>query len=482
MHKRILPALALGTILAVAGAACGSSSDGGGTDGSSGGTSSSGGFENGASSSSSGGSLGTSSGTDPGELAACATETKNGEALPLDIHIMLDASGSMMAKTGASGNGPTKWAAVKDALKGFINDAKSAGIGVGLQIFPIVHAGAPAQCTSDADCNVGGQSYGSCFLKSCDDKQANGTFLPCDTAADCPGGVACRQIGNCVQGIFSFGACLIGGPACAVGTCKAVTTSECSKKECVLSDYDVARVPIAALPGNAGSLTSNIDGIANPPPEALTPTSAAVTGGLAYAKQFATANPTHAVVMVLATDGLPTRCTPYESSKIGQIAATAAGGTPTVKTFVIGVFADAEKATAQPNLDNIASGGGTGKALIVSTGGNVTADFQKALDQIRGAALPCEYKVPTPTNGTADYDKVNVQYTPAGGGKATVLPQVKGGAAACGSSIGWYYDVDPANGTPTKIILCPTTCNDVKAGSGAGAKVDVLLGCKTIVK
>lgn len=481
MHKRILPALVLGSVLALVAAACGSSDDST-FDGSSGGaSSSSGGFGDGTSSSGSSGNLGSSGGTDPGELAACATETKTGEALPLDIHIMLDASGSMMAKTGANGSGPTKWAAVKTALKGFIGDAKSAGIGVGLQIFPIVHAGAPAQCTKDADCAGG---FGSCFLKACD-YTANGSLLPCDTNADCPGSAACRQIAGCYQGPFFLGNCLVGsttpGLTCT-NQCNPIAASTCAKKECFLDDYDDARVAIAALPGNAGALTSNIDGIADPPPDALTPTSAAVAGGLAYATQFATANPKHAVVMVLATDGLPTRCAPYESAKIGQVAAAAAGGAAKVKTFVIGVFADGEKAAAQPNLDNIAAGGGTGKALIVSTSSNVTADFQKAMDQIRGQALPCEYVVPTPTDGTADYDKVNVQYTPGGGGKATVLPQVKGGAAACGSSIGWYYDVDPASGTPTKIILCPTTCNDVKSGSGAGAKVDVLLGCKTIVK
>ncbi len=484
MHKRILPALVLGSVLAVTAAACGSSGESAFDDGSSGGASSSGSLDNGSSGGASSGNLGSSGGTDPGELAACATETKTGEALPLDIHIMLDASGSMMAKTGATGNGPTKWSAVKDALKGFIGDAKSAGIGVGLQIFPIVHAGAPATCTSDAQCAGG---YGSCFLKACE-YTANGSLLPCDTAADCPGNAACRSINQCSFAGLPAGFCLAGstnndlkcpGPPYS---CSALTQSTCSKKECFLEDYDDARVPIASLPGNASALTSSIDGIANPPQDALTPTSAAVAGGLAYAKQFATANPTHAVVMVLATDGLPTRCAPYESSKIGQTAAAAASGTPSVKTFVIGVFADGEKAAAQPNLDSIAAGGGTGKALIVSTSSNVTADFQKAMDQIRGAALPCEYVVPTPASGTPDYDKINVQYTPGGGGKATVLPQVKGGAAACGTSIGWYYDVDPSSGTPTKITLCPTSCNDVKSGSGTGAKVDVLLGCKTIVK
>jgi hypothetical protein len=184
------------------------------------------------------------------------------------------------------------------------------------------------------------------------------------------------------------------------------------------------------------------------------------------------------VVLVLATDGLPTRCSPYDSAAIATLAAT---GLPDVKTFVVGVFASFEQGVAKPNLDAIAKGGGTDQAFIVSTSGNVTADFQKAMDQIRGAALPCDYNVPSPQSGTPDFGRVNVKFT-KGDGTASVFPQAKGGAGACDAGGGWYYDVDPATGgTPTKITLCPASCDAVKNG-GSGAKIDVLLGCQTIVK
>jgi hypothetical protein len=75
---------------------------------------------------------------------------------------------------------------------------------------------------------------------------------------------------------------------------------------------------------------------------------------------------------------------------------------------------------------------------------------------------------------------VNVKFTKADG-TASVFPQAKGGASACDAGGGWYYDVDPAAGTPTKITLCPASCDAVKA-AGSGSKVDVLLGCQTIVK
>lgn len=465
MSNRFLSAAAVGVVGLFIASACGSE-DESTFPGSSGGSS---GFT-GSSSGSIGGSSGSSGDID--ELAACATETLKGEALPLDIHIMLDASGSMMGEV--QGN-KTKWTAVKDALKGFIGDPNSAGVGVGLQIFPIVHAGAPAQCTQDADCPTG---FGSCILKACD-YSAFGALLPCDAASDCPGSAACLPIYEYKSGPNNFN-CLLGATTANLvcpGGAKAITTSQCGKKECFADDYDDARIPIGMLPGAAGTLTSNIDSIPNPLNTALTPTSVAVTGGITYAKAYKAQNPGHAVVLVLATDGLPTRCSPYESS---AIAALAAAGLPDVKTFVVGVFSPVEQATAKANLDAIAKGGGTNQAFIVSTGGNVTADFQKAMDQIRGAALPCDYNVPKPQSGTPDYGRVNVKFT-KGDGTASVFPQSKTGAAGCDAGGGWYYDVDPASGTPTKITLCPASCDAVKA-SGSGSKVDVLLGCQTIVK
>jgi hypothetical protein len=463
--SRLLSVVAVGVVGLFIASACGSSDES--EFGSSGGSSGFGG--------SSSGSIGSSgSSGDLDELAACATETLKGEALPLDIHIMLDASGSMVGPV--QGN-KTKWTAVKDALKGFINDPNSAGVGVGLQVFPIDHAGAPTSCTSDANCDGG---YGTCIFKACD-YGAFGALLPCDSPADCPGSAACLQLGEYKSGGSDLN-CLYGSSIIAncqnIGGSKVLTSSQCSKVECFLEDYDDARLPVAMLPGAAGTLTSNIDTIPEPVPTAFTPTSMAIQGGLAYAKAHKAANPGHAVVLVLATDGLPTRCSPYDSAAIATLAAT---GLPDVKTFVVGVFASFEQGVAKPNLDAIAKGGGTDQAFIVSTSGNVTADFQKAMDQIRGAALPCDYNVPSPQSGTPDFGRVNVKFT-KGDGTASVFPQAKGGAGACDAGGGWYYDVDPATGgTPTKITLCPASCDAVKNG-GSGAKIDVLLGCQTIVK
>lgn len=482
MSTKLVTVVACASLALVIGSACGSSSDtpdDGSSGGAAGGTSgtSGDGTSGGAS-----GMLGTSGGTSgtsgDNPLGACGAQTQSAKQLPVDLLVMLDASGSMMEPTGASGSGPTKWVAVKNALNAFIGDTKSAGLGVGLQVFPIEHPGAPATCTANAQCTVGGTSLGRCFLKACAPAKAGDPIQSCDSSADCPGNAACQALGTCNFG----GNCLVGNATygCIVGNCKALTSSTCDGAECVLPDYEPAKVAIAALPGNASALTTTINALPDPAPSALTPTSVAIQSGLAIAKAHAAANPGRGVVLVLATDGLPTRCAPLDVPGLSGLAAAGVSGAPSIKTFVIGVFADAEKATAGPNLDAIAAGGGTSKAFIVTTSSNVAADFQKALDAIRGSALPCEYAIPQSPAGQQDFDKVNVQHT-SGTGQKDVLPNKKN-AAGCGGSPGWYYDVDPASGgTPTKIILCPTTCNAVKNDTGA-AKVEILLGCKTVVK
>lgn len=100
------------------------------------------------------GSSGGGFGSDPdgfrdgGDEDTCSETTEKAERMPLDMHIMLDKSGSMRwtfhNKNDAQG-GPTspnaRWGAVVGALKEFINDPSSNGVGVGLQYFPIETGG-----------------------------------------------------------------------------------------------------------------------------------------------------------------------------------------------------------------------------------------------------------------------------------------------------------------------------------------------------
>ena len=69
----------------------------------------------------------------------------------------------------------------------------------------------------------------------------------------------------------------------------------------------------------------------------------------------------------------------------------------------------------------------------------------------------------------ADYAKVNVQYT--SNGKPTTIYYVANAGACDPTSGGWYYDVNPTKGEPTKISLCPASCNALK--NDAGGRIDV---------
>src|SRR5262249_6148501 len=142
---------------------------------------------------------------------------------------------------------------------------------------------------------------------------------------------------------------------------------------------------------------------------------------------------------------------------------------PSISTFVIGVFGP-DDTDSPTNLDTIAKAGGTNKAFIVDTSGDVTKEFQAALDAIRGSALvSCDFQVPPSTGGAMlDFNKVNLQVTYTGG-KQQQLVYVDDDAACAGATNpAWHYDVPPTGGaTPTRIIACPNACSMIKADSGA---------------
>ncbi len=234
------------------------------------------------------------------------------------------------------------------------------------------------------------------------------------------------------------------------------------KDSCVASVYATPEVAIAALPGNAAAIASSV---AAHNPTTSTPTAPALEGAISYAKTYAGSHPGHTVIAVLATDGEPTECSPTDIPSIANLAAAGVAGNPKVLTFVIGV------GSSLSSLNAIAAGGGTKQAFVVDQGGNVVAQFEAALKAIQGQAIGCAYAIPQPTGGQLlDLTKLNVQVTLAG--VQTILTYGTSQATCDPVNGGWYFD-DPT--TPTKILLCPATCNAITGK--ADALVDVLLGC-----
>jgi hypothetical protein len=235
--------------------------------------------------------------------------------------------------------------------------------------------------------------------------------------------------------------------------------------DCIEKMYETPVVDLGPLPANAKALVAAID--AAKPAGNDTPTWGALNGALRFATAQQDAHPDHKVILVFATDGDPTACSmdqqePDTIAKLPQSALNYNG----VQTYVI-----AMAGATIDNLNKWAAAGGTQQAYDVSQ--NIQAFSQKMAD-IRKAALACEFKIPAPPEGEKlDPERVNVSYDPGDGSPAVTLPQASN-PADCGNQDGWYYD---NAAKPTKILLCPTSCQTLAKDSKA--KLDVLFGCET---
>ena len=464
---------------------------------------------------------GSTAGTSSNDIQACATDDTPAMPVPLDIFLMLDISGSMLDPTAA---GIPKWDAIKNALTSFLQDSGSDEISVGIQYFPLRKPGVPASCASNAECGAGGP----CTLSRC---TQYGTLIPngiavCESDADCAAIPTAADYGPCSAGIcagdatrsctaisdcqvaasFDYGPCaeigycaLAPTVACAPntecgpgadgvdrGNCVAATASYCFHGiQCDQTAYATPAVEIAAIPGATPAL---VESLSAQTPEGDTPSAPALRGALQHARDWAESHPQHTVVAVLATDGLPTECLPDDirfsgtrtsEDLLNEVEAIAAEGTrapPGISTFVIGVFGSADQ-QAPANLERIAQAGGTERAQIVDTAGDVSMQFLSALNAVRASQLQCEFLIPSPSSGEKlNYFLVNIIYTEED--VETALPYV-GTVDQCDPvQGGWYYD-DGAGISPTKILVCPSNCEAFKASTGS---IQIALGCTTIVK
>jgi hypothetical protein len=474
--------------------ACGSDHPGSPVDGNTGGANTSGsGNTGGLHLGNLGGTTGTiTGGSSTGPIDECAGDLVEAKPIPLDIYVMLDQSGSMTLPTDSDPS-ITKWDAVSAALIAFVNDPESAGVGVGLQLFPHQHPDAPAECSSDQDCN----GFGPCFTKTCW-PPATEFLEPCQSGAECDLGMACVTFGVCANDTTY--ACPTIGEPCGrealtnrnLGNCIAPPPSVClNTEDCRSSTYADPAAPIAALPGGGAAIVNVIQGVE---PAGFTPTEPALAGAIEVASDYATAHPDHQVIAVLATDGLPShrdgdgsqvacdtisvQSVESDLTALYQVARSGRAATPSVSTFVIGVIG-ADEVAGPGILNSIAQAGGTEKAFIVDTAGDVNAQFRAALNAIRAGRLSCELLVPEPAAGkTLDYEEVNVVYDDGTGPKdLTGYTDVSG----CQDDVlGWHYDVTPDLATgqkPTRIVACPSTC--AAFGRVQQGSVAIKLGCRT---
>jgi hypothetical protein len=243
----------------------------------------------------------------------------------------------------------------------------------------------------------------------------------------------------------------------------------------------------------ASALTSNPPGNGGG-----TPLEGAIRGAINFCLQYQATSPTgEKCVPVIITDGAPRGCNEDHAFLVSIV--TEAWNNAQLVTFAIGMdgadfglmnaLAVAGHSDCTPTVPG-------NEACNVTTGGQ---SFTDALNLIRNTvttyqtrtevqttALPCEFIIPTPSNGEAlDLRKVNVHFT-NGGTSETILQVASASECASVGNVGWYYD-NPSD--PQTIETCPGTCTQIKAATSDGGttldasapQVDILLGCETEV-
>ena len=398
---------------------------------------------------------------------ACALQTIRPERVPLDLIFMFDTSGSMADLTSS---GSSKWSAVRSAFAAFARSTDSSGVGAAVHFFPLAQPGIPAECSTNSQCGA----FGPCtIMKAC--SNARGGLPSCISDADCAGTTGpCAPVGQCA---VSPAYCTPIGGVCSEKSgdvCKALAGRCAAREICDAPSYAMGASLVTDLPAGASTLIRLLEAKV---PEGMTPTGPALQGAIARAREQAMKSIGRRVAVVLATDGFPTSC---ETRSIDAIAQTAVGGlmaTPSIPTFVVGVFTDSEASLATANLTRIANAGGTPKPFIISTSRNVADDFLAALNDIRATALACEYIIPASKTGEIDYEKVNLRFLTGTSANITI-GNVNSAASCHPTKGGWYFDAAPPVGAPSKVLACPATCARFR-GDPRG-RVDLVVGCKTM--
>ena len=405
----------------------------------------------------------------PSSAEQCAEEAIRGELFPLDLLLLLDASGSMNFRVGER----TRWQLVSQALVGFLGDPRSRGLGVGFQTFPFTVY--EKVCTSDADCSGAPGDCSRPFL--C----AGPGVLPAVARICDPGNPICPEAGTqCVPSGRCSGTsarCVSLGELCPGGGAndrcdEAPLVCKLPIDSCTPGDYERPKVPIAILPEATAALTAGLAGVR---PQGNTPIAPAVEGATRYLRQHLAAHPERRAALVLASDASPTGCGPNDLETTLVAIESARGGSPSLSTYVIAAVSPGDRIGGL-DANRLAQAGGSSTPIVLNDSApDLGERFLEALNAIRGSALPCEFRIPRPSTGMIDYGRVNVRYVAAGGTED--LAYVRS-ADRCGPITGgWYYDVDPATSTPSSVRVCEGTCRRFKAD--ATGMVELRFGCRT---
>ena len=315
-----------------------------------------------------------------------------------------------------------------------------------------------------ADVNFGYDAPSSDgYVEACAETVVTAEPLPLDLyfMLDTSGSMSGSNIDALHQGVVNFAqdasaaGIFVSGQQFAIGG---------YSETCNPADYANPAVPWSQLP-----YPQFVNWVNSLAATGYTPSVASLQGAVDACKARLASVSNHKCVVVFVTDGNPEgNCAPTQSAAqapLGAIAAdSCANGIP---VFAIG-FPNLP-ALGQGIINFVAQQGCTNQAFIIQSG-SMGAQFTQQLLAIQQASLGCEFLMPHTDAGLIDIDQVKLTYTPGGGGAPQELPRV-GDAGQCAGQ-GWYYD---NNNNPSKLILCPDSCNTVK--SDPNGQVNVELGC-----
>lgn len=271
--------------------------------------------------------------------------------------------------------------------------------------------------------------------------------------------------------------------------------SATASSDCSGIGYNEPAVPMGPLPDNAAVITNYLATSGVGPVGIGTPMEAALNGATQYCaayKQDKKLNPKgEDCVVILVTDGTPEILCNLDPVLVSDIAGQARTDSA-VKTFSIGMagadFNFLNMVGQKGNGDCTPDDGDASWACDVSQSGGAgllealnairdTVTHMETRTEIRTQIVDCEWTLPDPpARQVLDFTKVNFQVTTGVDNPVQrIIAQVDEAGDCEDVDEAWYYD---NKDEPTKILVCPNTCEMVRALEQS--RIDILLGCDTI--
>lgn len=94
----------------------------------------------------------------------------------------------------------------------------------------------------------------------------------------------------------------------------------------------------------------------------------------------------------------------------------------------------------------------------------------------RTSRVDCAVPIPSPPEGVF-FDPTRVNVFVREGDASNGVGRVAGPDGCDGARGGWYYDDE---GAPTRVVLCPASCERVQPAPGVERSVDVQFGCQSV--